>query len=101
MKTIKNDWTIEVEKEGKMTTKAGKIEAALVENLITAKDATRGAAGVSAGYGRSAEFGREKYYIQVNLTCDQNEVTLARAQDTALRVLGDLHGKAEELFAIG
>ncbi len=92
-------WSIERTIDGKVVSKEEKFMSDAFKKLIVAKDDTRGAARLSLGYGQATEFAREKYNIQVTLTCDQNKEMIEAAFDLGVETLKDLSEKIEKELA--
>lgn len=90
---------IEKEVEGKVVAKKEIMVEDAYKHLIRAEGPTRGAARVSIGYGESTEFGREKYNVNVTLTCDQDAETLESATRLAVQTVKEMHAiVAKELL---
>lgn len=81
-----------MQKNGKTMVKSGRADRA--EDLISPKDSHHTAATqLTIGYGQSQDFAKEKYYIQVAVSCDQNEETILRAGGVGVRLLKQLDGQ--------
>lgn len=89
-------WVVEKEVEGKVVMRKEGMLTDPYKKLLLATDDTRGAAKVSVGYGQSTEFAREKYNIQVTLSCDQNKTKLAEATDVAIDTIKELNEKVQK-----
>ena len=88
--------TVEKIVDDKIVKKREVIMADAYEKLITAKDDTRGAARISLGYGQSTDYAKEKYNIQVTLTCDQNTDALDRAVELAISAIQGINSTVLE-----
>jgi hypothetical protein len=91
-----NAWTARLLRKGKIVAEIGSYfdeYHELVEGGEQAK--------VSIGYKRALQsFGGEALDVHVSIACTQNEPTLDRAGELALRKVLELHGRGVELLAL-